>query len=386
VRLGDGAKLFLDRDGNPLPVGTTIRNPALGALLRTVAEQGPAAFYAGANAAAISETVAQSPHNPAPMTAADVTAYRVTDESPLCGTYRGYRVCGMGPPSSGATTVFAILKQLERFPLAKLGKSNALSWHLFAESTRLAFADRDAYLGDPAFVTVPVRGLMDSAYLATRSALINPNSTMATAIAGKPPGATAQFAPAPLQTEAGTSHFSVADSSGNVVSYTSTIESGFGSGLVTNGYFLNNELTDFSFAPIKDGRPVANRVDGGKRPRSSMSPTIVFGPDGRVRLVVGAAGGATIIAQVAKAIMGVIDFDLSAQDAIALPNLFSPGEAVNVEEGTFLVGMIPQLEALGHKQVKTVPPGTFKANAIEWSNGSWTGAADPRSEGKAVAQ
>ena len=383
-----GARLFYDAAGNPLPVGTTVRNPALAGFLRKLAATGPKAFYGGDNAQAIVTAVSTTPHNPAPMTVADVTAMTASDEPPVCGIYRGYRICGMGPPSSGATTVFAILKQLERFDLHALGKDNPLSWHLLAESERLAYADRDKYLGDPAFVRVPVAGLTDPAYLASRSALIDPHSTIAHANPGVPAGAIAmRVSRAPLQVEHGTSDFAIADSDGNVVSYTSTIESGFGSGLVVNGYYLNNELTDFSFAPTgKDGAPVANRVEGGKRPRSSMAPTIVFGPDGHVRLVVGAAGGATIIVQVAKAIIGVLDFGLSAQAALALPNLFAPGDAVFVEEGTMLQRMTPQLAALGHSEIKTLPPGTFKANAVEWTGGRWAGAADPRSEGQAVSQ
>jgi gamma-glutamyltranspeptidase/glutathione hydrolase len=169
------------------------------------------------------------------------------------------------------------------------------------------------------------------------------------------------------------------------VSETSTIESSFGSGLMVNGYYLNKELTDFSFAPAENGCPVANRVEGGKRPRSSMAPTIVYAPDGKVRLAVGAAGGATIPAQVIKAIVGVVDFHLTAQDALALPMIYAPGDTVFVERGTFLEAMAPKLEALGHP-VKTLPPGTFKANAIEWRDGRWAGAADPRSEGAAVSE
>jgi gamma-glutamyltranspeptidase/glutathione hydrolase len=192
---------------------------------------------------------------------------------------------------------------------------------------------------------------------------------------------------APNAEEHGTSHFAVVDSDGNAVSYTSTIESAFGSGILVNGYYLNNELTDFSFRPVDaDGRPIANRVQGGKRPRSSMSPTIVYGPDGHIRLIIGAAGGSTIIAQVAKAIIGVIDFNLSAQDAVSLPTIFSPGDKLFVEEGTLLQPMIPQLQALGHINIGLSPPSTYKANAIEWKDGHWAGAADPRSEGKAISQ
>ena len=197
----------------------------------------------------------------------------------------------MGPPSSGATTVFAILKQLERFDLRALGRDNPAAWHLIAESMRLAYADRDAYLGDPDFVAVPVAGLTDPAYLAARSLLISPDRAIAARHRRHAAGRRARAPRRRSTSEAGTSHFVAVDGAGNVASYTSTIESVFGSGLTVNGMFLNNELTDFSFAPERDGAPVANRVEGGKRPRSSMSPTIVYGPDGQVRLAVGAAGG-----------------------------------------------------------------------------------------------
>ena len=191
-------------------------------------------------------------------------------------------------------------------------------------------------------------------------------------------------AAAPAQEVPSTSHFVAVDSAGNVASYTSTVEGPWGSGLTVNGMFLNNELTDFSFAPERDGAPVANRVEGGKRPRSSMSPTIVYGPDGSVRLAVGAAGGTTIIAQVAKAIIGVLDWNLSAQQAIALPQIMGLGDRVTLERATALEAMAPALTALGQR-VLVVEPG-YKANAIERVNGRWVGAADPRSEGAWVAQ
>jgi gamma-glutamyltranspeptidase/glutathione hydrolase len=376
--------MFYEQDGKPLAVGMTVRNPQLAAFLEQLAASGPEAFYEGANAQAIATTVSTANPNPAPMTAADIARYQALPRPPVCGPYRAYRICGMGPSSSGATTVFAILKQLERFDLAKLGPVSPTSWHLIAESMRLAYADRDKYLADPAFVDVPVSGLIDPRYLASRSALIALDRSMASVQAGNVPGATITVCPRSSSPEQGTSHFVAVDQWGDVASETSTIESAFGSGLMVNGYYLNNELTDFSFMPTTNGCPVANRVEGGKRPRSSMSPTIVYSADGKVRLAIGAAGGATIPAQVAKAIIGVIDWKLSAQDAIALPVLFSPGDTVYVERGTSLEAMIPALTALGHK-VQAREPG-FKANAIEWRDGRWVGAADPRSEGAAVNQ
>ena len=377
--------LYFDRAGRPLAVGTVVRNPAFAALLEQLAARGPDSFYVGPNAQAIVAAVNRSARNPSPMTVGDVAAYDAKTRAPVCGVYRGHRICGMGPVSSGGTTVFAILKQLERFDLAALGPRHPVAWHLIAESTRLAFADRDKYLADPDFVRVPVAGLIDPAYLAKRSALIAPDRTLARVAAGIPAGApvvSAGLEPA----ESGTSAFVAADRWGNVASLTSTIESAFGSGLMVNGMYLNNELTDFSFTPTVAGIPVANRVEGGKRPRSSMSPTIVWGPDGRVRLAVGAAGGPTIIAQVAKAIIGVIDWKLSAQQAIALPTLFAPGDTVYLERGTFLEPLGPQLRALGHAKIDFRDPGSFKANAIEWAGGRWVGAADPRSEGASVGE
>ncbi|MEO6359873.1 MAG: gamma-glutamyltransferase [Sphingomicrobium sp.] len=375
--------IFYQADGSPVPAGTMIRNPALASLLERLATSGPDVFYVGPNAQAIAAAVSSAPRNPAPLTAGDIAAYSAKARDVVCGSYRVYRVCSVGPPSSGGTTMIAILGQLERFDLATLGPGSPTSWHLFAESTRLAFADRDRYLADPDFVAVPVAGLIDSGYLAGRSASIAPDRTIANVAAGAPAGA--QIAARGIEmVEQGTSHFVATDAQGNVASLTSTIEGPFGSGLLVNGYFLNNELTDFSLIPSVGGVPVANRVEPGKRPRSSMAPTIVFGPDGRVRLAVGAAGGPTIIAQVAKAIIGVVDWKLSAQDAIGLPTVFAPGDTVFVERGTSLEAMIPALQQLGHK-VTAREPG-FKANAIEWRDGRWVGAADPRSEGKAVSQ
>jgi gamma-glutamyltranspeptidase/glutathione hydrolase len=377
--------LFYGLDGNPLPVGSLVKNPAFAKFLEGIAARGPDSFYVGPNAQAIVATVNGSPRNPSQMTTGDIATYEAKPRTSVCGTYRGYRICGMGPSSSGGTTVFATLKQLERFNLGALGPNSPSAWHLIAESMRLAYADREQYLGDADYISVPVAGLMDPAYLASRSALISPDKAIANVVAGTPPGAPkVACAGAPVD-ERGTSHFVAVDSAGNVASETSTIESPFGSGLMVSGYYLNNELTDFNLTPDKNGCPTANRVEGGKRPRSSMSPTIVWGPDGHVRLAVGAAGGATIPAQVLKAIIGVIDWRLTAQQAIALPVIFAPGaDTVFVERGTYLEAMAPQLQALGHK-VQVRDP-SFKANAIEWTNGRWVGAADPRSEGAAVSQ
>lgn len=378
--------LYYGADGAPLPVGTVIRNPALAALLQTLAAKGPRAFYTGANAAAIARTVSTAPRNPAPMTVADLAAYKAPLRAAVCAKYRGYRLCGMGPPSSGATTVFGILGMLERFDMSALGKDSPVAWHLLAEAERLAYADRERYLADSDFVPVPVAGLLAPDYLAARSQLIAADRSMASVAPGTPRGAPVAQADTLTPDVPSTSHFVVIDRRGQAVTMTSTVESSFGSGLMVGGYFLNNELTDFSLVPEKDGKPVANRIEGGKRPRSAMSPTLVFAPDGKLRMAIGAAGGATIPVQVAKAIIGVIDWKLTAEQAIALPVLFAPGgDAVFVEQGSSLEVMAPALRALGHASVtpRTLP---LKANAIEVVGGRLAGAADPRSEGRAVGE
>lgn len=378
-----GRALFFAADGQPKPVGTRVVNPELAALLEQLAARGADHYYTGPHAQAVVNTVRTAPQNPGQMTAGDLAAYDAKERPALCGTYRGYRICGMGPPSSGGTTVYAILKQLERFDLEALGPDNPVSWHLMAESMRLAYADRDAYVADPDFVPVPVAGLMSERYLADRSRLISPTSRMDRVTAGTPPGAPRVRSGTAAEVPS-TSHFVTMDRAGNVVSYTSTIEGPWGSGLTVAGYYLNNELTDFSFVPERGGALVANRVEGGKRPRSSMSPTIVYDPQGRVRLAVGAAGGTTIIAQVAKAIIGVIDWNLSAQEAIALPQIVALPERFTAEAHPRLEPLLPALRALGHPVA--TGPSSFKANAVEWVNGRVQGAADPRSEGAVRSQ
>lgn len=375
--------LFFGADGKPLPAGSRVRNPEQAALLDRIARHGPDSFYVGPQAAKLVATVNGAARNPSKMTIGDLATYDAKERPALCARYRGYRVCSMGPPSSGGAAVLMILTQLERFDLGTLGKDSPTAWHLFAESSRLAYADRDLYLGDPDFVQVPLKGLLDRRYIASRSALIDPAKTMASIAAGTPPGAPKRVR-AKAQEVAGTTDLAVSDAAGNVVQVTTTVEGPFGSGLAVDGTILNNQLTDFDIVPEKDGFLAANRVQGGKRPRSSMAPTIVFGPDGKVRLAVGAAGGSTIIAQVAKAIIGVVDWKLSAQDAIGLGLLYAPGKTAIAEQGTQLDAMLPALRALG-EDVRPAPLG-LKANAIERVAGRWVGAADPRSEGVAMDQ
>lgn len=365
-------------DGKVPAVGTRLRNPAYAALLRDIAKRGPNAFYTGANARAIVTAVTTSKRNPAPMTMADLATYRATERAPVCTTYRVYKVCGMGPPSSGATTVFGILGMLEGFDMARMGRDSAMSWHLMAEAMQLAYADREKYLGDGDFVTVPVEGLLDKNYLAQRRRLISPFGRASSYAPGTPPGASPR-AMGDKVDEKGTTHFVAVDKDGTVANMTSTVEGLFGSQLVANGVILNNELTDFAAVPANANGPVANRMEPGKRPLSSMSPTIVYGPDGKVVLAVGSAGGKRIIMHVTKTLIGVLDWGLTAEDAMRLPNLYFNDNGPIIEadyggkelaEKTKVFGTPFQTGALGSK-----------LNAVQRTANGWVGAADPRGPG-----
>ncbi len=370
--------VFFGADGEPLPVGATVRVPQLAETFRKLAAEGPAALYGPAPAAALAAHVAGATPQDGRMTAADVTGYTAKERPPVCIGYRVYKICGMGPPSSGGIAVAQMLGQLERFDLAALDPESPQFWHLFIESQRLAYADRELYAGDSDFIAVPTEGLVDRAYLAKRSALIDPATTIAKPEAGVPPGAPLARGDGPEEPENGTTHFSVVDAAGTAISYTSTIEGAFGSGLHFGGFYLNNELTDFTLTPEADGKPVANRVEGGKRPRSSMAPTIVYDAEGKVVLVIGAAGGPTIPVTVARGIIGVLDFGLGAQDALAMPFAMAFGDALLIEEGTVLVAMQEQLVALGHKGIRA-GAAPIKANALgRRADGSWEVATEPR--------
>lgn len=377
-------KAIYFQDGRPKVAGDVIKNRALAKTLRLIARKGPTAFYAGKIAQQISAAVSTAPEHPVPLTPADLAAYHAKDRPPVCVVYRIYKLCGMGPPSSGATTVFQILGMVERFDLKALGKDDPKAWHLIAEAMLLAYADREKYLGDADFVDVPVAGLLDKAYLASRSALISEARALPRYEAGVPPGAPARTAAVSGEVH-GTTHFVAADRFGNVASMTSTVEGPFGSQLVAAGMVLNNELTDFTFAPIKDGAPVANRPQPGKRPVSSMSPTIVYGPDGQPIFVVGAAGGKRIIMQVAKTLIAHLDWGLDAQAAIAAPNIFFSGDNLLVESATPLADMADALAGFG-RPVIVNPISPSKANAAERTPKGWVGAADPRSDGMGLSE
>ena len=375
-------KLFW-KNGKPVAEGTLVKNPVMAKSLREIARMGASSFYSGKMARNIVQAVTKAPVNAGDMTMADLANYKAIEQNALCAPYRVYVICGMAPPSSGATTVLQILGTLEKFDLKALGKDNPQSWHLIHEAMRLAYADREKYLGDPAFVSVPTQGLIDKTYLNARAALINPDKAAASYEAGTPPGALPRTAAVSGEV-AGTTHFVAVDKAGNIANMTSTIEGIFGSQLVANGFFLNNELTDFTFSPEKDGAPVANRVDGGKRPLSSMSPTIVYDSNGRAIMALGSAGGKRIIMHVTKTLIGALDFGLPLDQAIALPNIYFGTDSVQVEEGTALAGMADALSAYGRKVVAT-DLGS-KVNAAQLTASGWIGAADPRSPGTALVE
>lgn len=371
-------------DGRPAREGEMLRNPALADFLEKLARKGPRAFYKGKGAAAISAAVANAPRNPTPFARADLSAYRAKRRPPVCGQYRVYKICGMGPPSSGTVAVVQILGMLERFDMKALGPESPQSWHLIGEAMRLAYADRGKYLGDSDFIAVPVSGLIDRAYIDSRSALISPNAARGSYEPGTPLGAPLRTPTKGAETP-GTTHFVAIDDIGNIATMTSTVEGPFGSQLIAHGFFLNNELTDFDFTPEKDGAPVANRVEPGKRPRSSMAPTIVYDAAGKPVFVVGAAGGSTIIMQVAKALIAHLDWGMSARDSLGLGLIFFDKDGLTLEPGTKLEAMKPALEAMGH-HVGTLS-ARLKANAAErLPDGRWQGAADPRSVGVALTE
>lgn len=379
-----GRAWLFQADGSPQPVGATVRNPALAATLEAIARNGAEVFYRGDRAERIAAAVAAATPRPKPMTASDLAAYSATERPPVCGSYRGYRICGMGPPSSGGIAVLETLGMLERFDLTALGARNPVTWHLFLEAQRLAYADRELYIADSDFVSVPVRGLIDPAYLAERSKLIDPARSLGVVTAGTPEGASLALADGDEPEEHGTSHFAAVDGAGTMVSYTSTIESAFGSGLMANGFYLNNELTDFSRSPTgADGKPVANRVEANKRPRSSMAPTVVWDPQGRPVLAVGAAGGQTIPVTTARAIVGFIDFGLSPHDALDLPFAMAFGDAVLLEKGTWLEAAADRFRALGHAQIM-IREAPIKAGAVGRYRGTWQASRDPRVERNVV--
>jgi gamma-glutamyltranspeptidase/glutathione hydrolase len=377
---------FFDRDGNARPVGYVLKNPEFAATLRTIAERGADAFYSGAVAQAIVAAVSEPPARRGDITLEDLAAYRIKERAPVCVVYRRYRVCGMGPPSSGGLAVGQILKLVEPFDLGRSPADalNARAMHLIAEAQKLAFADRNRYVGDPDFVSVPA-GLLDAGYLGIRRALIDPAAAMGKVSAGTPPnvGRLVPGADATVEQD-GTTHFSIVDRDGNVVSMTSTIEAAFGSKLWAAGFLLNNELTDFAFRPVDGaGRPLANAVGPGKRPRSSMAPTIVFDEHGRPWAALGSPGGPRIVAYLAKTLVGLIDWKLDAQVAVSLINFGNRGGPFEIEiDHRSALWRALKLRPYGHRIKADYQNSGTHAIVVRGAR-RLEGGADPRREGVA---
>ncbi len=376
-------EFYYGDDGKAPAVGTTLTNKALAETFRTIAREGADAFYTGPIASDIVETVRGARRNPSGMTLADLASYEAKKRAPLCQPYRLWLVCGMPPPTSGGITTLQILGILQEFDLGALKPGTASAVHLITEASRLAYADRNSYIADPDFVQIPLAGLLDFRYLKKRGEAISPDRSMGKAKPGTPGGKmTLRWAPGGDGHGLSTSHISVIDEKGNALSMTTTIESAFGSRLMVRGFMLNNELTDFEFKPEIDGRAVANRVEAGKRSRSSMSPTLVFDGSGRVVMALGSPGGSRIIGYVAKTLVAVLDWKLDVQKAINLPHFTNRNGSTDLEKGTPLADLKPKLEALGHKvNVRSLTSGL---HGIMVTPEGLTGGADSRREGIAA--
>lgn len=366
-----------------VPAGHLIRNPAYAQTLRLIAARGPAAFYHGEVAEAIVAAVTGHGRNPGLMTVDDLARFRAKARAPVCLDYRDHEVCGMPPPTSGGLTTLMILGLVEPYRMGGLRPNSPTAVHLIAQASRLAYADRALYMADPDFVPVP-DGLLDRDYLRARARLIDPGRDRGEAKPGVPPRMVEMAArAASLTPESGTSHLAIVDGDGNAVSMTTSVEQSFGARIMAAGMVLNNQLTDFAFEPERDGREVANRVEGGKRPRSSMSPTIVIAPDGALFAAVGSPGGSRIIGYVAHTLVALIDWRLTMQEAIDLPRFVNRNVASEVEAGTALAAAAPLLEAMGHRvDERELASGL---HGIRRHDGRLDGGADRRREGVVIA-
>jgi len=388
ARGDDFRRYFYDASGEPHPVGHTLANPEYAAALRMLAAGGAQMMHTGELAAAIAAEVRDNNVRPGRMTADDLAAYTAHVSAPLCTPYRAWRVCGPQLPSSGGVTTQQVLGMLAHVELPEFRAAPVEAIHLFAEANRLAFADRNLYLGDPAFVAAPVAELLGARYLRARAALIDRAKALPTVTAGEPlPAAAWELAPGRAAERPSTSHFSIVDRFGDAVAMTTSVQGAFGSQLMVGGFILNNQLTDFDYEPTAGGKLVANRVEGGKRPLSSMAPTMLLDDRGRLRLLVGSPGGTRIIGFVAQSIVGVVDWNLDVQQAVAAPHFLAEEGPVELEEGTSVAAHRAGLEALGHTVALRNMNSGLHAIAIEYPRGGrrvLTGGVDPRREGAAL--
>jgi gamma-glutamyltranspeptidase/glutathione hydrolase len=372
-----GASLYYTADHQPKPVGTTIKNPAYAKTLKILANNGADAFYMGPIAQEI-VTAATTAQNPSDITLDDLKNYKAVERAPICTTYRDHRVCGMGPPTSGGIGVMQTLGLLERFNLRALGPTSAEAHHLIIDAARLVFADRAVFIADPDVVSIPTQDLISKDYLRPRSERLSIQKRIEKADAGLSGIKTAlNLKPAASPEQVSTSHFSIVDAEGNALAMTTSIEAGFGSRIMAGGFLLNNTLTDFSYADIAEGKTVANAVGPNKRPRSSMSPTIVFDHNGNVEAVVGSPGGPAIVGFVAQTLIAMLDWDMTPEEAVAVPHVIVGGQGALIEPE--LAPMKDALTALGHQiRVGEFPSGI---HAIRITKDGLQGGADPRREG-----
>ncbi len=370
-------------DGKPLAAGTIKKNPEFAMTLRRIAFLGAKGFYKGQIAMDIVIVVNAVADNPGLMTVADMANYEAIERPPVCADYKAYKVCGMGPPTSGGMTVIQMLKLLEDKNLAQYQPLSVETAHFFTQAGKLAYADRGKYMADADFVNVPVEGLIDASYLQERAKLIG-ESDMGEAEAGTPPNADANWKVSKSPEQPSTTHFSIIDKEGNGFSMTSSIEMAFGSTVMVRGFLLNNQLTDFSFSEQKDGNKIANRVQPGKRPRSSMSPFMVFDENDQLVMVIGSPGGSRIINYVAKTMLGVLEWNLDIQEAISLPHFVNRNGATDLEQDTDAAALKAGLEAKGHKV--TVRDLNSGLHGIVRTEDGLEGGADPRRVGKALGK
>lgn len=378
--------LFYAPDGNPKPVGSLLVNRALADTFRRIAKDGAQAFYTGEIAADIVHAVRTAPRNPGGMTLDDLAGYRAKERDPVCMPYRAYRVCTMPPPSSSVNMLQA-LGILGHFDLGRLAPLSPDAVHLVAQASRLAYADRDLYVGDPDFVRMPVEGMTERGYLGARARLLDPQrGSTEPALPGEPPsrhGALFFGRDSAIELPS-TTHVSTVDAQRNAVAMTVTIENAFGSHQMVRGFILNNQLTDFSAAAEENGRPVANRIEPGKRPRSSMAPTVVFNADGSLRLVLGSPGGSRILGYVLQTVIGVLDWNLDVQQAISLPHYLDRNVGLELEKNTEAAELADAMRQRGHRVI--LGDLTSGLQGIEVRGGGLVGGADPRREGIAVGR
>ncbi len=377
-------RYFYLPDGTAKPAGTLLKNPELAAVLKRVASEGAAAFYYGEVARDIAAAVRSRKRSPGDLAESDFSAYAAKEREPLCGRYRVWKVCGVPPPDSGTFAILQMLGVLEHFDLRALSPGSVQAVHLFAEAGRLAYADRNLYIADPTFVSAPLAALLDAHYLDSRAKLIDPKRSMGGARPGDPAGVAARYGLSePLELPS-TTHISVVDAEGNAVALTATVEAAFGNRQMVRGFMLNNQLTDFSWEPEENGKPVANRVEGGKRPRSSMAPTMVFDDKGKLLMVIGSPGGHSIINYVALTIVNALDWGMDIQKAIDAPRMGSRNGPTELERGTPLERLAPELEHMGHSvRIRDEASGL---HGIMRTPEGWAGGADPRREGVALGE